>query len=563
MEVLFKRQYEKFSTVFHHDYSDIPKKIERSNNSFNNKSFDIFTDNSGDYGKVLGTEKHPHFKYSHSTDTKEDFEKNYGNPLCTVTVIRMTFVVERTEDKVSMKVFWFNKSRSAGKVYFTKGSMMYFVTYSLKTNDLYSGYIRNSFKKKKFVKRLRKNYFASKPINTIHNILHNNFGQFKKEDINETSLDIWLPAISTFTSQIPNYKFDFMLNTDENLYQHYMLTRGIKFPDNFTTFINVVPLASKRVLKKCGYKLVESYMMNNNFTGDKVRKVLQKVEFINDKFYKETEKFFGEKFLRHQNEDVLKSIFEFKHGYQIPSDEGLMSETEKKNAFEVFKLVIGHTGNLQSFIDHINFYVLLRRFEVIKWRSNNLSSFNKEHVQWSDKYSHYTTGTYTRYYSDLFVKGMQEKIFNKNGVEYYPIVLTKSSEYNMESGIQSNCVKTYINRASSLIISLREGSEFSTERATLEYYISIDDKKNINIKRVQSLGRFNQKLSDKWNLVLDELDSRMNRMTKQFELPKVKVEVGNTTIESESKFLDRGYLDWVSDHVDNFKSNYRIMDVNI
>jgi len=298
--------------------------------------------------------------------------------------------------------------------------------------------------------------------------------------------------------------------------------------------------------------------MNNKLSGDKVRRVLQKVNFINDKFYKQVEGLFGEKFLRHQSDETLKSIFEFKHGYQLPSDNNLMTEVEKKNAFEVFKSSTENINRLQTFIDHVNFYVFLKQFEVVKWRSNNISTFNKEHTQWSDKYSHYTTGTYTRYYSDEYLKGAQEKIVNDYGIEYYPVILTKSSEYNMESNIQNNCVKTYINKASSFIISLREGSEDSTERATLEYRITKGHKGKAILSRVQSLGRFNQRLDDKWNKVLDKLDNRINKLTDYFKLPKVKVELGNNSVESESHFGENngGRLDWVSTVINNIRSNY-------
>ena len=554
MEELYKRQFENYSTFFHKDFNNIPEKV-------------VFHDGVS-YSNQVGSEKHPHFSFSHSSETKEDFEKNYGNPLCGVNVSRMTFVVEKTEDKVSMKLYFFDKARSAGRVYFNKHTVLYFVTYSFKTNDLYSGRITNSFKKRRNIKVLRKNYFASKPINNIHTFLHNNFRRYNKNKTIETSLDIWLPAIEAFTSKIPNYKFDFMLNTDENLYLHYLKTRGIKYPDNFATFISMVPLASKRVLKKCGNKLVESYMLNNNLSGDKIRRVLQKTEFINSRFYKEVEKFFGEKFLRHQSDEVLKLIFEFKHGYILPSDENLMSETEKKNAFEVFKLVLGHTGQLQTFIDHINFYVMLSKFEEVKWKSNNLSSFNKEHNEWSDSYSHYTTGTYTRFYTEEFVKGVEKSILNSNGVEYLPVVLTKSFEYNMESKMQSNCVKNYINRPASLIISLREGSSYSTERATIEYFIKMGNKNKLRLERVQTLGRFNQELPEKWNEVVKILDKNVEKMQEHFELPKIKVEVGNTVIESDSCFTqsrhsEKMYLNWVSDFIDKIQSNYTIRNLEL
>ena len=123
MEVLFKKQFELFRTNFYQEYNDIPIK-----NLVENKNFDIFdirTESSDDYAIKTASEKHPYFKYSRSEETKESFEKNYGNPMTKVETQRLTFVVERNEEKVSMKLFIFIKSRAEGKPYFKKHSELW------------------------------------------------------------------------------------------------------------------------------------------------------------------------------------------------------------------------------------------------------------------------------------------------------------------------------------------------------------------------------------------------------------------------------------------------------
>lgn len=58
--------------------------------------------------------KHYVFTFDKSVNNdKEEFEKNYGNPLCDVTVQRSTFVVEENEDKICLKVFYCGKHRKA------------------------------------------------------------------------------------------------------------------------------------------------------------------------------------------------------------------------------------------------------------------------------------------------------------------------------------------------------------------------------------------------------------------------------------------------------------------
>lgn len=110
MEELFKRQFTVYTNTFQRDYNDIPKNIKTLKKDVDDF---LFVDQSNyENPTYIGSEKHPYFKHSHSTNSEQDFEKNYGNPLCGVQVSRLTFVVEKSEDKVSMKVYLFYKHRA-------------------------------------------------------------------------------------------------------------------------------------------------------------------------------------------------------------------------------------------------------------------------------------------------------------------------------------------------------------------------------------------------------------------------------------------------------------------
>ena len=143
----------------------------------------------------------------------------------------------------------------------------------------------------------------------------------------------------------------------------------------------------------------------------------------------------------------------------------------------------------------------------------------------------------SRIYSEPFVKKLSEPISFENET-YYPVILTSSKEYNLESFVQSNCVKTYIKKPESVIFSVRKGDNDSKDRATVEY--NIRKIKKVELERVQSRGRFNHELESKWEDVLNILDQKINQMTKKglFELPKIICKVGNHEITSESVFTD-------------------------
>ena len=171
----------------------------------------------------------------------------------------------------------------------------------------------------------------------------------------------------------------------------------------------------------------------------------------------------------------------------------------------------------------------------------------EEHLDWTEKIDYYRRGIYRRIYPKIYSEIINVPILD-GGSEFFPTILNSSTEYNNESIIQSNCVKTYIGRASSIIVSLRKHSLDSENRATVEYRINlVDDTNKIKFERIQTLGRFNSSLEESWNNVLKILDTRLNSIIENNFYQNVKLikECANgVKLESDSEFDTNGYLRW-------------------
>jgi hypothetical protein len=107
-----------------------------------------------------------------------------------------------------------------------------------------------------------------------------------------------------------------------------------------------------------------------------------------------------------------------------------------------------------------------------------------------------------------------------------------------------------------MIVSLRQGGIDSEVRATIEYRLnkSLVAKKIIYVDRVQSLGRFNKKLTEEWNDVLFKLDKRMLYYVKDenFDTVKIKkVHKSGLELDSTSHWRDDGRLAWDKDEIGN------------
>ena len=237
-----------------------------------------------------------------------------------------------------------------------------------------------------------------------------------------------------------------------------------------------------------------------------------------------------------------------------------MGREELRKVFKCYRLLITeHDINQISLEDHVEMYLFLKAVgEDIKWKSENRLQFREEHMDWSDKYEFYKRGKYTRTYTDTLSQ-IITNVISFEDEDYYPVVLTTSDEYNNESKTQQNCVKGYVGRPSSIIVSLRKGSIDSEERATVEYQIFKKNEK-IDFNRPQSLGRFNTRLDETWIPILHLLDQRFTQWIniKGDKNVKIEKELANgQKLHSDSEWSENGFLNWTYSVINNVGSSYR------
>jgi len=502
------------------------------------------------------------FRRKGFNDLEETYITNYGNPLFTVNKEYLMVVVERDENKVSLKYFIGHKQRRVGKSWFKITKNMHFITVNLKTGDIYNGALIN-YQKKKCSKRLRRNMFIGDPLNTMKSHIKHLIDSFKVEG---DSYGVTIEALSKFMFEVDQRQDFGDLNFSQRLYRFYLNSRGIKYPNNFGSYLKTADkLPILKDFRKHHNKYVDAFMKINDVSGKKLRKVLHTASHINLSVYRIAISFFGEDWIN-QNEEVLSACVNSSYRPNFTTETSLrdvFSPEELKRVFEIFKQVfVKETLDYSTFFDHIRLYLELKAFgeEEIRWYScDDKDEFRKEHLDWTDKVQHYKQGTYTRIYPEYMYK-----VINKPmtiGMDtYYPVLLTNSSVYNMESQLQSNCVKGYIGRTSSIIVSLRKGGVDSDVRGTIEYSIHKDND-GIWVNRVQYLGRFNERLGEEWNPALSRLDYVMDDCIQddRYENVKLKKECANGVIlHSDSEWNDKGRLKWTHKNIEN--NNYTIFD---
>lgn len=500
--------------------------------------------------------RRPVFQLENKFYDEETFVENFANPMYGVLRYYCMVVIEEDGDKLSLKCFHGLKSRQVSKPWFKVNKNVEFFTVNKRTGDFYKGYLHNYQKKKKFTQSIRKNYFCNNPFSIIISIIKNNLNDFCKN-----SSEVTLEISNKFLERLNLPLSD--LDNDQKLMKFYLDKKGFKYPNNFWVYTNFMwGKDYRKVLKKNDKRLVDTFMQIWNLKGKKLKKYLHEVDNVNLELYQTAKNLFGEDWLN-QDGDIIKEILNaLSKSVSVSQNfKTYVTNEELRRVFTTFKgMVVNDTMNNWTFSDHIRIYTQLKEFGEtdIKWNTDgtDYNKFQQEHLDWTDKLEHYRKGTYTRIYPEYFYEKIEKPIDG-----YFPVILRNSLDYNYESFSQSNCVKGYIGKVSSIIISLRKDSPDSLNRATIEYKVRrLNNSETVVADRVQTLGKYNQTLDSTWKDVLLKLDEIVLscHQDKNFKTVKIeKVCQNGIKLSSGSHFDENGNLTWTEKKQAN---NYLVWD---
>jgi len=511
----------------------------------------------------------------------EEVKKFYSDKTKQLHLIKIKVKIVQSGDKVSIRFYHNIFKRLVGSQYFRVNKEISFVTYNTKSKNFYHGHI--SKKRKKIIsKRIRCNGFQLPFLTEIKLAIRRHFNHVvsKNKDwkdmisttnnFNTIGDEVALQAIKIFINQIykrTNILMEYTSNHLEGeMYKLYLKVNGVSYPDSVLQY-TVLQIPKRELIKKGN--LTQYFMDKNKLKGRRVRKILNQgrdIDFFTlfevfhnlgvDYFNKIRESFFSKSSVGMYS--AWFNLVDFnKRSYFY------LNNNDKKR---IVNLINDNKDMNWSIIkDHLHITKSLKRYgEDFRMKFTNISQFNDEHYSISELVETYKKGKIKRIYNDHTFQVIEVPIEGWSNESYHPVVLTSSGDYNEESQVQSNCVRTYIEKPESLIISLRKNDIVGNDRATVEYKIL---KNSLN--RTQSRGKFNSNLDETWDVALEVLDNRIELLfnNNNFDLPKMTKEFSNgKVIKTKSYFYKNKKLNSGFDYLiweDNIESTYEFIDFDL
>ena len=462
------------------------------------------------------------------TDNVKHIEKYRNDPLAQIRIISIERSIIRKGDNVIIKLEKTHENRTFNHVNFTTQRGTSAISFNSVTNNfIISRKSLNGFEgvtpimKTNSFRELMLYFFNSNftPLNDVVSPDNPLFRKYLRIFNGMTFLEEFNNALNINLCFYPKRNIEV---TTARFCYNFITKRNIKVPNHYMgLLLNYYP--SEKVLKKNGRKLIASILdyleIKSKVTIKKVHENpdidLHALYFFCKIFGDDYPKYIGNisfptyKPKRQQDKtlDGVKSSYHVRH------------ELSKKEKDNVMKLVLlGIDDFMPKLTDHLAMLDEIKPFRP-DMGINAMTMDSFEHEQFSKLRMLIKRNTLTQYmFNRKLVEKLEEPIklkFNDEDYEFFPYLLKREDEYEEEGKTMHHCVFSYVNKESSVIVSLR--NEDKTDRVTAEFKVD-------NGTCVQCRYFSNRTPPDYYQEALTLLKKRMESLSQSLTLKYIKKE---------------------------------------
>ena len=462
---------------------------------------------------VIESALHDHF---YTTEDRH-IKKHFGRPFSQIQIHIHERTIKMDGDKLYIRYNYYSKIREVNCKYFKKHSLSYGVVFDLKKGNIltYNSDNKTSkFRQSNFVHLtdvLRS--ITSIGIANTSNKSNSGFIKIIKSMCNEFSNNEFVKqiyhTIGAHGGLPNNIILDLTKNADELLYEWFMglfiSINKIKTPNTYVTLMHDW-YPTKKYLKRNDNKLVASILDRMGIKSKSINRLIHKTPWMDLKKIVVLAKYFGFKDLHkyiHNLGPNYFSIFweieknggfETSYYYLSKQFEYDLNQTEKSNLLKLLNEtmdsftensnVLSRTmvSQFRQLDDHFSMIQKIRTYiPETQLNATTGISFHNEHIELSKIERTIKKGYSIRYdFDSRLVKYIETPIEfideeTKEVITFYPYLLKTDGEYSEEGAHMHHCVATYADRETSIIVSLRLGSNVGTERVTSEFNVATKD----------------------------------------------------------------------------------------
>ena len=420
-------------------------------------------------------------------DEKSWLEKSV-NIFNSAVINRTTIVLEKNKDKVKLSIFKFAKSRKVGHRYFAKYSEDLHITFNTTTKNFF---ITNStFLNRKRITSTTKNDFAKivKVINKLEygNILSKRVfleelqPQTKTNKLHIVDLKEFFKKVEDHLCLNTGVKFNLSKEgigdgIGRGILSWFIKVWKIKVPNHYYHYL-LCHYPGIRNLRKYKMNLGRAVLGNKELNGKYYIKLINEPSPYNLTDLKKLERLLGARYAKMVPKQFLRlssNYLDSKYYDDYEHKPVDLTKYEKLNLIKVLGDV--EDPHFLSYIDdHITTKNKLKGFGVdVKIKCKNKKQFNEEHHQWADLVHLCERNKETIYHYDpTFLESIEKPIthlYKGTRTKYEIKILRTDLEYFNEGQYQHHCVRTYLDRYDSIIISVRRDHTTNPKRMTVEF----------------------------------------------------------------------------------------------